>query len=167
MLPRRRGPRYKRDFSFRGERGWVCASREGARSGTARWLVKAPGGTWKIGGKWKRAARVGSHVEKSWGRDGHTGPKHPHGTKLRVQLRGLATKACVTLKRSGPPVVEVRGTGRVGATQHRGMEHPVKSAPAPRGSGPAGQARLVVRDQARRLSRHFDNVSPWGVAIPP
>ncbi|MEV6477581.1 hypothetical protein [Streptomyces sp. NPDC051657] len=64
---------YKRGASARGV-GWVYASREGVRSGTARWLVRKPGG------KWKRAARVGSHVEASWGRDGHTGPKYPSGT---------------------------------------------------------------------------------------
>ncbi|MEU3433137.1 hypothetical protein [Streptomyces sp. NPDC006863] len=78
--------------------GWVYASRQGVRSGTARWLVKAPGAAWKIGGGWKRATRTGSFVEASWGRDGHTGPKYPRGTKLCVEFRGLSTKACVTLK---------------------------------------------------------------------
>ncbi|WP_257138745.1 hypothetical protein [Streptomyces sp. rh34] len=88
---------HKRGSSARGV-GWVYASREGVRSGTARWLVKKPGGTWKTGGGWKRASRVGSFVETSWGRDGHTGPKYPSGTKLCVQFKGLSTKACVTLK---------------------------------------------------------------------
>ncbi|MET8661386.1 hypothetical protein [Streptomyces griseus] len=88
---------HKRGSSARGV-GWVYASREGVRSGTARWLVKKPGGTWKTGGKWKRASRVGSHVETSWGRDGHTGPKYPSGTKVCTQFKGLSTKACVTLK---------------------------------------------------------------------
>ncbi|MDQ0693581.1 hypothetical protein [Streptomyces sp. W4I9-2] len=70
----------------------MYASREGVRSGTARWLVKRPGGTWK------RAKRIGSFVETSWGRDGHTGPKYPRNTKVCVQFKGLSTKACVTLK---------------------------------------------------------------------
>ncbi|WP_331718014.1 hypothetical protein OG795_33080 (plasmid) [[Kitasatospora] papulosa] len=48
---------YKRGSTTRGV-GWVYASREGMRSGTARWLVKKPGGTWKAGGAWKRAGRV-------------------------------------------------------------------------------------------------------------
>ncbi|WP_371621504.1 hypothetical protein OG245_00265 [Streptomyces sp. NBC_01116] len=73
-------------------------SREGVRPGTARWLVKKPGGTWKTGGKLKSTARVGSHVETSWGRGGHTGPKYPRNTKLCVEFRGLSTKAFVTLK---------------------------------------------------------------------
>nr|WP_237302804.1 hypothetical protein [Streptomyces sp. S063] len=60
--------------------------------------VKKPGGTWKTGGGWKRANRVGSHVETSWGRDGHTGPKYPRNTRTCVEFRGLTTKACVTLK---------------------------------------------------------------------
>ncbi|MFI1532317.1 hypothetical protein [Streptomyces griseus] len=88
---------HKRGSSARGV-GWVYASREGVRSGTARWLVKKPGGSWKAGGGWKRAHRVGSHVETSWGRDGHTGPKYPRGTKVCTQFKGLSTKACVTLK---------------------------------------------------------------------
>ncbi|MFE7451469.1 hypothetical protein [Streptomyces griseus] len=88
---------HKRGSSARGV-GWVYASREGVRSGTARWLVKQPGGTWKTGGGWKRAHRVGSHVETSWGRDGRTGPKYPRGTKVCVQFKGLSTKACMTLK---------------------------------------------------------------------
>ncbi|MFI8200908.1 hypothetical protein ACIF6K_31045 [Streptomyces sp. NPDC085942] len=88
---------YKRGSTARGV-GWVYASREGVRSGTARWTVKAPGSPWKTGGGWKRAHRVGSHVETAWGRDGHTGPKYPRGTKVGVQFRGLSTKACVTLK---------------------------------------------------------------------
>ncbi|MEV2262783.1 hypothetical protein AB0J13_29460 [Streptomyces anulatus] len=88
---------YKRGSSARGV-GWVYASREGVRSGTARWLVKRPGGAWKTGGKWKAAKRIGSFVETSWGRDGHTGPKYPRGTKVCVQFKGLSTKACVTLK---------------------------------------------------------------------
>ncbi|MFD6275024.1 hypothetical protein ACFWFI_05545 [Streptomyces sp. NPDC060209] len=35
---------YKRGSTARGV-GWVYASREGVPSGTARWLVKKPGGT--------------------------------------------------------------------------------------------------------------------------
>ncbi|MEU9530582.1 hypothetical protein AB0D58_35175 [Streptomyces sp. NPDC048210] len=55
---------YKRGSAARGV-GWVYASREGVRSGTAR-LVKKPSGTWKTGGGWKRAARVGgTFVETS------------------------------------------------------------------------------------------------------
>ncbi|MEU4181023.1 hypothetical protein [Streptomyces sp. NPDC026589] len=88
---------YKRGSASRGV-GWVYASNEGVRSGTARWLVKKPGGTWKTGGGWKRAKRVTDFVEVSWGRDGHTGPKYPAGTKLCVQFKGLSTKGCVTLK---------------------------------------------------------------------
>ncbi|MFF5894116.1 hypothetical protein ACFY72_35905 [Streptomyces globisporus] len=88
---------HRRGAQARGV-GWVYASREGVRSGTARWLVKTPGGTWKTGGSWKRANRVGSFVETSWGRDGHTGPKYPRNTRLCVEFRGLTTKACVTLK---------------------------------------------------------------------
>ncbi|MFJ1838943.1 hypothetical protein ACIOJ9_34400 [Streptomyces sp. NPDC088175] len=88
---------HKRGAKSRGV-GWVYASREGVRSGTARWMVKKPGGTWKVGGGWKRARRVDSFVETSWGRDGHTGPKYPRGTQVCVQFRGLSTKACVTLK---------------------------------------------------------------------
>ncbi|MFH9642487.1 hypothetical protein [Streptomyces globisporus] len=76
----------------------MYASREGVRSGTACWLVKKPGGTWKTGGGWNRAARVGRHVETSWGRDGHTGPKYPRNTRICVEVRGLTTKACITLK---------------------------------------------------------------------
>ncbi|WP_406466368.1 hypothetical protein OHB07_39015 (plasmid) [Streptomyces sp. NBC_00111] len=89
---------YKRGSSARGV-GWVYASREGVRSGTARWLVKKPGGAWKTGGGWKRAGRVGgTFVETSWGRDGHTGPEYPRGTRICVQFKGLSAKACVTLK---------------------------------------------------------------------
>lgn len=88
---------HRRGADSRGV-GWVYASREGVRSGTARWLVKKPGGTWKTGGGWKRANRVGSFVETSWGRDGHTGPKHPRNSRICVEFRGLTTKACVTLK---------------------------------------------------------------------
>ncbi|MEE1775563.1 hypothetical protein AB0D58_29045 [Streptomyces sp. NPDC048210] len=89
---------YKRGSTARGV-GGVYASREGVRSGTARWLVKKPGGTWKTGGAWKRAGRVGgTFVETSWGRDGHTGPVYPRGTGICVQFKGLSTKACVTLK---------------------------------------------------------------------
>ncbi|WP_257136665.1 hypothetical protein [Streptomyces sp. f150] len=76
----------------------MYASREGVRSGTARWLVKTPGGPWKTGGGWQHANHVGSHVETSWGRDGQTGPKYPRNTRLCVKFRGLVTKACVTLK---------------------------------------------------------------------
>ncbi|MFF9639793.1 hypothetical protein ACF1D2_35090 [Streptomyces bacillaris] len=79
--------------------GWVYASREGVRSGTARWLVKTPGGSWKVGGGWKRAVSTGgSFVEATWGRDGHTGPKYPRGTRICAEFKGLSTKACVTLK---------------------------------------------------------------------
>ncbi len=67
---------HQRGSSDRGV-GWVYASREGVRSGTARWLVKKPGGTWMTGGGWKRANRVGSHVETSWGRDGAHRPEVP------------------------------------------------------------------------------------------
>ncbi|MER5556785.1 hypothetical protein ABT001_34925 [Streptomyces sp. NPDC002793] len=89
---------YKRGSTARGV-GWVYASREGVRSGTARWHVKKPGGTWKAASGWKRAARVGGNfVETSWGRDGHTGPVYPRGTRICVQFKGLSTKACVTLK---------------------------------------------------------------------
>ncbi|MFI0005771.1 hypothetical protein ACH4NR_37045 [Streptomyces globisporus] len=88
---------HRRGAQARGV-GWVYASREGVRSGTARWLVKKPGDTWKTGGGWKRANRVGTFVETSWGRDGHTGPKYPRGSKLCVEFRGLTTKACITLK---------------------------------------------------------------------
>ncbi|MFJ8870567.1 hypothetical protein ACIRD6_33045 [Streptomyces sp. NPDC102473] len=89
---------YKRGSTARGV-GWVYASREGVLSGTARWLVKKPGGTWKTGGTWKRAGRVGgTFVETSWGRDGHTGPVYPRGTRICVQFKGLSTKACITLK---------------------------------------------------------------------
>ncbi|MEV7641385.1 hypothetical protein AB0O32_15725 [Streptomyces rubiginosohelvolus] len=88
---------HRRGAQARGV-GWVYASREGVRSGTARWLVKTPGGTWKTGGGWKRASRVGSHVETSWGRDGHTGPKYPRNTRICVEFQALTTKACVTLK---------------------------------------------------------------------
>lgn len=53
----------------------------------------------KAGSGWKRAGRVGgTFVETSWGRDGHTGPVYPRGTRLCVQFKGLSTKACVTLK---------------------------------------------------------------------
>ncbi|MFE7057170.1 hypothetical protein ACFVAO_18380 [Streptomyces californicus] len=88
---------HKRGSTARGV-GWVYASREGVRTGTARWLVKKPGGAWKTGGGWKRAARVGSFVETAWGRDGHTGPTYPRGSRICVEFRGLETKACVTLK---------------------------------------------------------------------
>lgn len=89
---------YKRGSSARGV-GWVFASREGVRAGTARWLFKKPGDTWKTGGAWKRAGRVGgTFVETSWGRDGHTGPVYPRGTRICVQFKGLPTKACVSLK---------------------------------------------------------------------
>ncbi|MFD7749657.1 hypothetical protein ACFV2V_26840 [Streptomyces sp. NPDC059698] len=88
---------HRRGSDSRGV-GWVYASREGVLSGTARWTVKTPGGTWKAGGGWKRASRMGSHVETSWGKDGHTGPKYPPGSRICVEYRGLATKACVTLK---------------------------------------------------------------------
>lgn len=90
---------YKRGSSARGV-GWVYASREGVRSGTARWLVKKPGGTWKAGSGWKHAGQVGggTFVETSWGRDGHTGPVYPRGTRICVQFKDLSTKACVTLK---------------------------------------------------------------------
>ncbi|MGW4180420.1 hypothetical protein [Streptomyces rubiginosohelvolus] len=88
---------HRRGAQARGV-GWVYASREGVRSGTARWLVKAPGAAWKTGGGWKAATRTGSFVEASWGRDGHTGPKYPRGSKVCVEFRGLTTKACVTLK---------------------------------------------------------------------
>lgn len=37
---------HRRGAQARGV-GWVYASREGVRSGTARWLVKKPGGSWK------------------------------------------------------------------------------------------------------------------------
>ncbi|MEU2489604.1 hypothetical protein ACN6K8_001544 [[Kitasatospora] papulosa] len=89
---------YKRGSSARGV-GWVYASREGARTGTARWLFKRPGDTWKTGGGWKRAGRVGgTFVETSWGRGGHTGLVYPRGTRICVQFKGLPTKACVSLK---------------------------------------------------------------------
>lgn len=89
---------YKRGSTARGV-GWVYASREGVRSGTARWLIKKPGGTWKTGGGWKRAAGVGgTFAETSWGRDGHTGPVYPRGTRICIEFKGLSTKACVTLK---------------------------------------------------------------------
>ncbi|WP_432105942.1 hypothetical protein [Streptomyces sp. bgisy091] len=88
---------YNHGSSARGV-GWVYASREGVRSGTARWLVKKPGGTWKAGSGWKRATRVSTFVETSWGRDGHTGPVYPRGTRICVEFKGLSTKACVTLK---------------------------------------------------------------------
>lgn len=79
--------------------GWVYASREGVRADTARWLFKKPGDTWKTGGVWKRAGRVGgTFAETSWGRDGHTGPVYPRGTRICVQFKGLPTMACVSLK---------------------------------------------------------------------
>ncbi|WP_331730460.1 hypothetical protein [Streptomyces sp. NBC_01174] len=78
---------YKRGSSARGV-GWVYASREGVRSGTARWLVKKPGGTWKAGSGWKRAGQVGgTFAETSWGRDGHTGPVYPRGTQVACSSR--------------------------------------------------------------------------------
>lgn len=76
---------YERGSSARGV-GWVHASREGVRSGTARWLVKKPGRTWKTGGAWKRAGRVDTFVETSWGRDGHTGPMYPRGTRMCIEF---------------------------------------------------------------------------------
>lgn len=89
---------YKRGSTARGV-GWVYASREGVRSGSARWLVKKPGGTWKAGSGWKRAGQVGgTFVETSWGRDGHTGPVYPRGTRICIEFKGLSTRACVTLK---------------------------------------------------------------------
>ncbi|MGW5802786.1 hypothetical protein ACWFQ7_33460 [Streptomyces bacillaris] len=89
---------HKHGASSRGV-GWVYASREGVRSGTARWLVKTPGGSWKVGGGWKRAVSTGGNfVEATWGKDGHTGPKYPKGSRICVEYRGLAAKACVTLK---------------------------------------------------------------------
>ncbi|MEU4032345.1 hypothetical protein [Streptomyces anulatus] len=88
---------YKRGSSARGV-GWVYASREGVRSGTARWLVKRPGGTWKTGGGWKRAKRISTFVEVGWGKDGHTGPKYPKNTRICVEFKGLSKKGCVTLK---------------------------------------------------------------------
>ncbi|MEH0564421.1 hypothetical protein QBA37_35205 [Streptomyces silvae] len=90
---------YKRGSSARGV-GWVYASREGARSGTACWLVKKPGGIWKAASGWKRAARPtnGTFVQTSWGRDGHTGLVYPRGTQVCVQFKGLSTKGCVSLK---------------------------------------------------------------------
>ncbi|GGZ29440.1 hypothetical protein GCM10010327_69660 [Streptomyces nitrosporeus] len=88
---------HKRGSSARGV-GWVYASRDGARSGTARWLVKTPGGSWKVGGGWKSAKRVGDFIEATWGKDGHSGPKYPKNSRICVQFRGLAERACVTLK---------------------------------------------------------------------
>ncbi|MCR8945154.1 hypothetical protein NW249_23845 [Streptomyces sp. OUCMDZ-4982] len=88
---------HKHGASSRGV-GWVYASREGVRSGTARWLVKTPGSSWKAATKWKRAVRKGSFVEAAWGRDGHTGPKYPKDTRVCAEFKGLSTKACVTLK---------------------------------------------------------------------
>ncbi|MEU4924605.1 hypothetical protein AB0G29_35290 [Streptomyces parvus] len=90
---------HKRGSASRGV-GWVYASRDGRGDGIARWLVKKPSGAWKTGGKWKRAGRVGGgdFVETSWGRDGHTGPIYPRGTRVCVQFQGLTAKACVTLK---------------------------------------------------------------------
>ncbi|MFJ3940230.1 hypothetical protein ACIPYR_35625 [Streptomyces parvus] len=49
---------HRRGAQARGV-GWVYASREGVRSGTARWLVKVPGGTWKTGGGWEARAPRG------------------------------------------------------------------------------------------------------------
>ncbi|WP_277627701.1 hypothetical protein [Streptomyces sp. ZL-24] len=40
----------------------------------------------------------GSFVEATWGKDGHTGPKYPKGSRICVEYRGLAAKACATLK---------------------------------------------------------------------
>ncbi|MEV7659902.1 hypothetical protein AB0O39_37805 [Streptomyces anulatus] len=88
---------HKRGSSSRGV-GWVYASREGVRSGTARWLVKKPGGTWKTGGGWKRAKRINNFVEVHWGKDGHTGPKYPKNSRICIEFKGLSKKACVTLK---------------------------------------------------------------------
>ncbi|WP_329151214.1 hypothetical protein OG275_38260 (plasmid) [Streptomyces niveus] len=88
---------YKQGSASRGV-GWVYASRNGVRSGALRWHVKTPGGSWKVGAGWKRAVSRGGFVEASWGKDGHTGPKYPRNTRICSEYRGLATKACVTLK---------------------------------------------------------------------
>ncbi|WP_411082581.1 hypothetical protein [Streptomyces sp. cmx-18-6] len=88
---------HKRGAKVRGV-SWVYASNERVKSGTARWIVKKPGGKWKTGGKWKKAVHKGGFVETTWGRAGHTGPKYPRGTKICAEFRKLTTKACVTLK---------------------------------------------------------------------
>ncbi|MFF4741575.1 hypothetical protein [Streptomyces sp. NPDC001268] len=77
--------------------GWVYASRA-ATAGAARWLYKAPGRGWKVGGGWKEAANRGSFVEAHWGRGGHTGRKVPRGTQVCVEFKGLTKKACIKMK---------------------------------------------------------------------
>jgi hypothetical protein len=70
----------------------------------ARWLYKKPGGTYKVGKSWRKAAltRVSdgtydAHV--GWGKnDSHTGPKFPKNTVICTQFKGSSTKVCATLK---------------------------------------------------------------------
>ncbi|QBR04527.1 hypothetical protein D7Y56_00250 (plasmid) [Streptomyces sp. S501] len=58
------------------------------------WVRRDP-----LGDSYRCESQVGgTFVETSWGRDGHTGPVYPRGTRICVQFKGLSTKACVTLK---------------------------------------------------------------------
>ncbi|MEV3993617.1 hypothetical protein AB0J57_32445 [Streptomyces sp. NPDC049837] len=80
--------------------GWVYASKSPVNKKTtyrARWTYKAPGKPVKAASGWKRAVSKGDFVETHWGRDGHTGPQVPKGTKVCIQFKGHRPQACVTL----------------------------------------------------------------------
>jgi hypothetical protein len=93
---------YKKGSSQRGV-GWVYASRGKVskhQSDSARWLYRAPGRSWKVGGGWKklRTPDRTNFAQAWWGAGGHTGPTFPRNTQICTQYKGLTTRACVTLK---------------------------------------------------------------------
>ncbi len=84
---------------------WVYASLGRPAKGrvyAARWVYKRPGGSWKVGGSWKRPRHrgegAGAFVETWWGSGGHAGPHLPQSTRLCTEFKGVSAKACVMLK---------------------------------------------------------------------
>lgn len=120
---------HRRGVDTRGV-GWVYPSRGGVRSGTARRLVKKPGAAWKTGGGWKPVTLVGRHMETSWGRDGHTGPKYPRDARMCVDFRGLSTTACVTLKLPVDYRDRDRDRDQSAGWGRAGAEYPIRGAVA-------------------------------------
>ncbi|MEV0323280.1 hypothetical protein ACIBKX_12150 [Streptomyces sp. NPDC050658] len=78
---------------------YVQTARSPYKAGKARWLYKQPGGKTHIGKDWRRAHSIHGAAEVEWGKPGaKAGPKFRKGTLVCVQWKGVAKKACHTLK---------------------------------------------------------------------
>nr|PPQ62023.1 hypothetical protein C5F59_39285 [Streptomyces sp. QL37] len=97
----------------------------------------------------KRAGRVGgTFVETSWGRDGHTGPVYPRGTRICVQFKGLSTKAAAGLPGAARLLDQPPGYGR-----GEGLEPPERTAASIRRAERTPGSWSSEADRCRKLHR--------------